>query len=188
MVQYHALPCNTMQYHAKPCNTMQYYAIPCNIMQYRAIPCIINNCWRSVPLPCGQYNGHFYEMCGYFEAIWERIQNWKKENMSFFHMNTQTSCWILYITLEKSVYSQDFAAKANHSSQPKALSRLFKGLKRSLLSTHQRLSTLSLWLSVNSVKVNSIFVSQFVKNCRQVQRRLPNTQYSITIIYSHFIK
>ena len=126
-------------------------------------------------------------MCGYFEAIWERIQNWKKENMSFFHMNTQTSCWILYITLEKSVYSQDFAAKANHSSQPKALSRLFKGLKRSLLSTHQRLSTLSLWLSVNSVKVNSIFVSQFVKNCRQVQRRLP-IRYSITIIYTHFYK
>ena len=49
-----------MQYHAIPCNTMQYHAIPCNTMQYHAIPCIINNCWRSVPLPCGQYNGHFY--------------------------------------------------------------------------------------------------------------------------------
>ena len=39
---------------------MQYNAIPCNTMQYHAIPCIINNCWRSVPLPYGQYNGHFY--------------------------------------------------------------------------------------------------------------------------------
>ena len=58
--QYHAIPSNTMQYHAIPCNTMQYYAIQCNTMQYHAIPCIINNCWRSVPLPCGQYNGHFF--------------------------------------------------------------------------------------------------------------------------------
>ena len=32
----------------------------CNMVQHCAIPCIINNCWRSVPLPCGQYNGHFY--------------------------------------------------------------------------------------------------------------------------------
>ena len=23
-------------------------------------------------------------MCGYFEAFWERIQNWKKNNVSFF--------------------------------------------------------------------------------------------------------
>ena len=28
-------------------------------MQYNAIPCIINNCWRSVPLPCGQYMAIF---------------------------------------------------------------------------------------------------------------------------------
>ena len=28
-------------------------------MQYHAIPCIINNCGRSVPHACGQYNGHF---------------------------------------------------------------------------------------------------------------------------------
>ena len=60
-MQCHAIPCNTMQNHAIPCNTMQYNAIPCNTMQYHAIPCIINNCWRSVPLPCGQYNGHFFE-------------------------------------------------------------------------------------------------------------------------------
>ena len=54
--QYHAIPCNTMYYHAIPCNTMLYHAIPCNTMQYHLIPCnIINNCWRSVPLPCGQY-------------------------------------------------------------------------------------------------------------------------------------
>ena len=69
-MQYHAIPCNTMQYnamtcytmqyHVIPCNTMQYHAIPCNTMQYHAIPWNINNCWRSVPLPCGQYNGHFY--------------------------------------------------------------------------------------------------------------------------------
>ena len=68
-MQYHAIPCNTMQYHAKPCNTMQYNAIQCNTMQYyaiqynttqyHAIPCIIYNCWRSVPLPCGQYKAIF---------------------------------------------------------------------------------------------------------------------------------
>ena len=58
-MQYHDIPCNTMHYHAMPCNTMQYHAILCNTMQYHAIPCIINNCWRGVPLPCGQYNGHF---------------------------------------------------------------------------------------------------------------------------------
>ena len=54
-MQCHAIPCSTMQYHAIPCNTMQYHEIPCNTMQYHAIPCLINNYWRSVPLPCGQY-------------------------------------------------------------------------------------------------------------------------------------
>ena len=39
---------------------MQYHVIPCNTMQYNVIPCIINNCWRSVSLPSGQYNGHFF--------------------------------------------------------------------------------------------------------------------------------
>ena len=58
-VQCHAVPCNTMQYHAKPCNEMQYHAIPCYTMQYHAIPCIFNTCWRSVPLPCGQYKAIF---------------------------------------------------------------------------------------------------------------------------------
>ena len=63
IMHYHDIPCNTMQYHAIPCNTMQNHAIPCNTMQYNAIPCntmqYINNCLRSVPLPCGQYNGNF---------------------------------------------------------------------------------------------------------------------------------
>ena len=54
-MQYHAIPCNAMQYHAIPCNTMQCYAIQCNTIQYHPIPCIINNCWRSVPLPCGPF-------------------------------------------------------------------------------------------------------------------------------------
>ena len=58
-MQYIAIPCNTMQYHAIPCNTMQYQAIPFNTMQYHAIPCLIYNCWRSVPLPCGQYMAIF---------------------------------------------------------------------------------------------------------------------------------
>ena len=49
-----------MQYLAIPCNIMQYHAILCDTMQYHAIPCYIYNCWRSVPLPCGQYNGHFF--------------------------------------------------------------------------------------------------------------------------------
>ena len=48
-----------MQYRAIPCNTMQYHAIPCNIMQYHARPWMLNNCWRSVPLPCGQYMAIF---------------------------------------------------------------------------------------------------------------------------------
>ena len=38
---------------------MQYHAIPCNTMQYQAIPCMLNNCWRSVPLPCWQYMAIF---------------------------------------------------------------------------------------------------------------------------------
>ena len=38
---------------------MHYHAIPYNTMQYHAIPCIINNCWRSVSLPCGQYKAMF---------------------------------------------------------------------------------------------------------------------------------
>ena len=86
-MQYHAIPCKTMQYHAKPyhtmlyhaisCNTMQYNAIPCNIMQYHAIPCIINNCWRSVSLPCGQYNGHFFCCHGVHQKAKNRgRKNW----------------------------------------------------------------------------------------------------------------
>ena len=47
-----------------PCNAMQYYAIPCNSMQYHAIQCIINSCWRSVPLPCGQYKAIFFIKMG----------------------------------------------------------------------------------------------------------------------------
>ena len=31
-------------------------------MQYHAIPGIIYNCWRSVPLPCGQYKAIFIKM------------------------------------------------------------------------------------------------------------------------------
>ena len=72
-MQYHAISCNAMQYHEIPYNTMQYYAILCNTMQchatlwqtlaYSGIPwhnqCIISNCWRSVPLPCGQYMAIF---------------------------------------------------------------------------------------------------------------------------------
>ena len=59
IVQNNAIPCNTMQYHAKSCNTMQYHVAPCNTMQYPALPCIIDNCWRSVKLPCGQYKAIF---------------------------------------------------------------------------------------------------------------------------------
>ena len=58
-MQYHAKPCNTMQYNAMHCNAMYYRAVPCNTMQYHAIPCLIYTCWRSVPLPCGQYKAIF---------------------------------------------------------------------------------------------------------------------------------
>ena len=71
-MQYHAIPCKTMQYHKKPCHTMQYHAISCNTMQYHAIPCIINNCWWSVPLPCGQYRAIFWlatELCSNLTPI-----------------------------------------------------------------------------------------------------------------------
>ena len=97
-MQIHAIPCNTMQYHAIPCNTMQYNAIPCNTMQYRAIlcntmpnyaiqcrtmqyhaipwntmkyhaiPCIMNNCCRSVLLPCGQIDGHFFNLAHIYNS------------------------------------------------------------------------------------------------------------------------
>ena len=66
IMQCHAIPCNTLQYPAIPCNTMQYHAIPCNTMQYHAIPCMLNNCWRSVPLPCGQY-------MAIFSVIWFKL-------------------------------------------------------------------------------------------------------------------
>ena len=46
------------------CSTMQYHTIPYNTMQFHAIPCIIYNCWRSVPLPCGQYMAIFYSSRG----------------------------------------------------------------------------------------------------------------------------
>ena len=64
-MHYHGIPCNTptprntMQYLAIPCITKQYNAIQCNTIQHHAVPCIINNCWRSVPLPCGQYKAIF---------------------------------------------------------------------------------------------------------------------------------
>ena len=63
-MQYPVIPCNTMQYHAIPCNTMQYHSIPRNTMQYHTIPCTLNNCWRSVPLPCGQYMAIFSTLVG----------------------------------------------------------------------------------------------------------------------------
>ena len=69
-MQYHVIQCNSMQYNAIPCNTMQYHAILCNTMQCHAIPCIINNCWRSVPLPCGQYNGHCYLDNRFTWSLW----------------------------------------------------------------------------------------------------------------------
>ena len=59
-MQYHVKPSNTVQYHAIQCNTMQYYSIQSNTMKLKPIPCIIINCWRSVPLPCGQYKAIFY--------------------------------------------------------------------------------------------------------------------------------
>ena len=75
-MQYHAIPCKTMQYYAKPCHTMQYHAISCNTMQYHAIPCIINNCWQSVPLPCGQY------MAIFWHTIRARINHEDQDNCS----------------------------------------------------------------------------------------------------------
>ena len=94
-MQYHAIPCNTMhyhaisfntmQYHAIPCYTMQYHVIPYNTMQYLAIPCIIYKCWRSVPLPCGQYMA-----CGCKIVL---LNPWV--NLHY---------WMFSITLERSVW------------------------------------------------------------------------------------
>ena len=92
-MQYNVIPCNTMQYHAIPYNTMSYYAIPCNIMQYHAIPCktmqyhakpyIFNNCWRSVPLPRGQYNGHFCNVGCCTISMSDRYLFWRVATRNF---------------------------------------------------------------------------------------------------------
>ena len=91
-MQYHAIPCNTMQYHALPCNTVKYHAIQCkyhtiqcNTMHYHAIPCIINNCWRSVPLPCGQFNGHFF--------LYQTMTEWRKRQTRGFHRHVTWLQW-----------------------------------------------------------------------------------------------
>ena len=39
----------------------------------------INNCWRSVPLPCGQYNGHFFSIVNAWESI---LLSWNKKMKS----------------------------------------------------------------------------------------------------------
>ena len=55
-------------------------------MQYHVIPCIINNCWRSVPLPYGQYNGHFY-CC----SIQRQLYGCYSENIPFYRLDTITT-------------------------------------------------------------------------------------------------
>ena len=63
---------------------MQYYAIACNNMQYHAITYIIKYCWRSVPLPCGQYKAIF------FKESWTQakmIQELQKRVLHFFKAN-----------------------------------------------------------------------------------------------------
>ena len=108
-MQYHAIPCSTMQYHAIPCNTMQYHEIPCNTMQYHAIPCLINNYWRSVPLPCGQYIAIFFICCfkDYIKAPFNRNTSIFLFELDFvcFHLafSMQARPWAEFI-----VFSQKF--------------------------------------------------------------------------------
>ena len=70
--------CQSMPKHARECQSMPEYARLCqSITEYYRVKrretewnctihcmiinqCIINNCWRSVPLPCGQYMGIFF--------------------------------------------------------------------------------------------------------------------------------
>ena len=73
-MQYNAILWNTMQCHATLWHTLAYSGILLHTLAYSGIPwhtlacsgilwhnqCIINNCWRSVPLPCGQYMAIFY--------------------------------------------------------------------------------------------------------------------------------
>ena len=86
-MQYHAMPCNAMQYHAIPCNTMQFHATQCNTMQYHAKPCTINNCWRSVPLPCGQYKAIFFP-----QRLMARV--WFEDCSSFFSKRWIGGVWL----------------------------------------------------------------------------------------------
>ena len=58
---------------------MQNHAISCNTMQYHAIPCMLNNCWRSVPLPCGQY-------MAIFSVIWFKLDKSETYSVGCF-------CW-----------------------------------------------------------------------------------------------
>ena len=99
-----------MQYHAIPCNTMQYYAIQCNTMQYHAILFIINNCWRSIPLPCGQYDGHFlyfkFQGCwlpfvSFLCARWGRVQRGREEGEVDICQVCSATIRILFIWISK---------------------------------------------------------------------------------------
>ena len=72
-MQYYEIPCNAMQHSGILWHTLAYSCILWHTLAYSGIlwhtlacscilwhnQCIINNCWRSVPLPCGHYMAIF---------------------------------------------------------------------------------------------------------------------------------
>ena len=158
-MQYHAIPCNTMQYHAIPCNNMQYYAIPCNTMQYhailcntmqhQAISCIINNCWRSVPLPCGQYMAIFKT---YLVFITFTRLTWPVVRGSFLKCGVTAVVWIVNIAPEHAKLLDDFLQNSYHPLNIWAIPQSIGPIVRfkhwpwgSLISTTSPMSTMSRW-------------------------------------------
>ena len=95
-----------MQFHAIPCNTIHHHAIPCNTMQYHAIPWMLNNCWRSVPLPCGQYMAIFMivdKAIFYIILCSSNLESaqmictmwwWGYSSIRVSHAGRRSACWV----------------------------------------------------------------------------------------------
>ena len=82
---------------------MQYHAIPCNTMQNHAISCMLSNCWRSVPLPCGQYMAIFKEAVVVFCVYSVVTDLWQYGFFFFFRLDlkyflatldSSGQCWL----------------------------------------------------------------------------------------------
>ena len=112
-----------MQYHAMQCNTLAYSGILSHTLACSGIlwhnQCIISNCWRSVPLPCGQYMAIF-----------------KKKPIELGVLN--------YFPLPKDCGTSKPRILASRIPSSSAHTPSFKTLKRSLTSPHVSSSQSSL--------------------------------------------